>query len=251
MNNGAWDFPANTKGYTASVILEYVTQLTELRYGFSLVPEEANGMVMNWDLNKAGSHTLEYTGHYKLAGRTGTIRLLTFFTRAHMGNYRESIALNPSAPDITATRRYGHNKWGFGINLEQAVKDNLGLFFRASWDDGNNETWAFTEIDRTASIGISASGSRWKRKNDRLGLDYVISGISRPHRDYLQAGGYGFILGDGRLNYSPEQLAELYYTLELTKNIYVSGTCQFILNPGYNKDRGPVSVFSVRIHVVI
>jgi high affinity Mn2+ porin len=251
MNNGAWDFPANTKGYTPSAVLEFVTPLQELRYGFSLVPAEANGMTMNWKINKAGSHSLEYSQHYSFAGKSGTLRLFSFFTTANMGNYYQSIALNPTSPDISASRKYGHTKYGFGVNLEQSVNNDMGLFIRASWNDGNNETWAFTEIDRSVSFGFSSNGSRWERQNDILGLAYVISGISKPHRDYLMAGGYGFILGDGKLNYSPEHLAELYYSVELTKNIYLSGAYQFILNPGYNKDRGPVNVFSIRVHTFI
>ncbi|TAL61531.1 MAG: carbohydrate porin [Bacteroidetes bacterium] len=248
MNNGAWDFPANTKGYTPSVLIELVTPGTELRYGFSLVPKVANGRIMNWNINKAGSHTLEYTRHYCLGGKNGSLRFLSFFTTTDMGNYDQSIALNPNAPDITSTRKYGHTKYGFGINAEQSVTENLGAFFRASWNDGNNETWAYTEIDQSVSLGISASGRKWRREKDILGLAYVSSGISEPHRNYLKAGGKGFILGDNNLNYSLEHLAEIYYSLGLSKNIYLSGTYQFILNPGYNKDRGPVNVFSVRVH---
>jgi high affinity Mn2+ porin len=248
MSNGAWDFPANTKGYTPSILLEFVTPKFELRYGFSLVPKSANGMVMNWDIQQAGSHTLEYTQNYTLNGNKGSLRLLTFFTTANMGNYNKSLALDPLAPDITATRKNGNTKYGFGINAEQFINKDLGVFFRTSWNDGNNETWVFTEIDRSASVGISSGGSRWGRQNDNLGLAFVTSGLSPQHRAYLKAGGKGFVLGDGNLNYSWEHLAELYYTLEFTRNIFISGAYQFLVNPGYNKDRGPVNVFSIRVH---
>ena len=251
MSNGAWDFPANTRGYTPSIILEYVTPGRELRYGFSLVPREANGMAMNWQISKAGSQTLEYTRHYNLAGKNGTFRILSFFTTTDMGNYNRSIIINPSAPDVIATRKYGRTKYGFGINAEQSISESLGAFFRAGWNDGNNETWAFSEIDRSLSFGISSNGRKWNRQNDILGIAYVISGISGPHRNYLKAGGNGFMLGDGNLNYSLENLAEIYYTFELSKSIYLSGACQVIMNPGYNKDRGPVNVFSIRIHTII
>ena len=119
---------------------------------------------------------------------------------------------------------------------------------KGSWNDGQNETWSYTEIDKTLSLGIVANGKKWNRQNDVIGVGYVISGISEPHRNYLRAGGNGFILGDGNLNYSPEHLAEIYYSLGLTKNILLSGAYQHIINPGYNKDRGPVNVFSVRVH---
>jgi high affinity Mn2+ porin len=251
MSNGAWDFPANTKGYTPSLVLEYVTPKHELRYGFSLVPTRPNGMVMNWKINTAGSHTLEYTYNYTIAGKKGAFRLLSFFTTANMGNYNQSITLNPSAPDLLVSEKNGRTKYGFGINYEQEINKELGGFLRASWNDGNNETWVFTEIDRSISIGLSLNGNRWNRENDNIGFAHVVSGVSVPHRNYLQAGGMGFELGDGNLNYGLEQLTEIYYSMELTKYLFISGTYQFVQNPGYNKDRGPVNVFSVRVHVII
>ena len=251
MSNGAWDFPANTKGYTPSVVLEYVTPRHELRYGFSLVPTQPNGMIMNWNFNKAGSHTLEYTYNYTIAGNQGAVRLLSFFTTANMGNYNQSITLNPTAPDIFASEKQGRTKYGFGINCEQELNKDLGVFLRTSWNDGNNETWIFTEIDRSMSFGIVSNGNKWNRKSDNIGLACVISGISAPHRNYLKAGGMGFELGDGNLNYASEQLAEIYYSMAFTRYLFISGTYQFILNPGYNKDRGPVNVFSLRFHAII
>ena len=253
MDNGAWDYPANTRGYTPSVVLEYVSPKHELRYGFSLVPLTANGNQMNWDISKAGSHTIEYTYRHKIKNQKGAIRLLCFFTTTNMGNYRKSITLNPANPNIEDTRKYGNTKYGFGINAEQNITNDLGCFFRASWNDGNNETWAFTEIDHSISAGLSLTGQRWKRENDNIGLAYVASGISNPHRDYLKAGGKGFMLGDGNLNYSLEHLTELYYSAELVKNhIYLTGAYQFLVNPGYNRDRqGPVNIFSVRLHARI
>lgn len=249
MNNGAWDFPANTRGYTPSIVLEYVTPKNEWRAGFSLEAKVANAMDMNWNISKTGAYTLEYTHNYFLDNKKGALRLVSYFNLSHMGNYNQSIKSNPNSPNILSSEAYGHSKYGFGINGEQEINNDMGVFFRAGWDDGNNETWAYTEIDRTLSIGISSNGNRWKRPNDNVGLAYVISGLSTPHRNYLGAGGLGFELGDGKLNYSAEQLTELYYSMELIKNLYLSGTYQFILNPGYNKDRGPVHVFSLRVHM--
>ncbi len=251
MSNGAWDYPANTRGYTPSIVLEYVTLKHELRYGFSLVSTTPNGMVMNWNINKASSQTLEYTYNYTIAGKKGAFRLLSFFTIANMGNYNQSIELNPTAPSLLATEKYGRTKYGLGINCEQEINKDMGVFFRASWNDGKNETWEFTEIDHSASLGISSDGNKWSRQNDNIGLAYVVSGLSSPHRNYLKAGGIGFELGDGNLNYGLEQLTEIYYSLGLTKYLFISGAYQFILNPGYNKDRGPVNVFSIRIHLTI
>jgi high affinity Mn2+ porin len=251
MSNGAWDYPANTRGYTPSMIFELITPRHEIRYGFSLVSTTPNGMVMNWNINKAGSHTLEYIYNYTVSGRKGAFRFLTFFTTANMGNYNQSIALNPESPDIKTTEKYGHTKYGFGLNGEQEITKDLGVFLRAGWNDGKNETWEFTEIDRSVSCGISVNGERWKRKNDNIGLAYVVSGLSAPHRNYLKDGGLGFELGDGNLNYALENLLEFYYSMELIKNINLSGAYQFIGNPGYNKDRGPVNIFSIRVHIEI
>lgn len=252
MGNGAWDYPANTRGYTPSIVVEYVTPKQELRYAASLMPLAANGNDMDYDIKKASSHTLEYTRRFSLKGKPGAIRLLSFFTTTHMGNYNESVKLDPVTPDVISTREYGRTKYGFGINAEQSITNDAGIFFRSSWNDGNNETWAFTEIDHSISLGLSSNGKKWKRPNDNIGLAYVLSGISVPHRNYLRSGGKGFMLGDGQLNYKNEQLAELFYSAELKKNsLYLSGFYQFLMNPGYNKDRGPVNVFSIRFHVII
>jgi high affinity Mn2+ porin len=250
MDNGAWDYPANTRGYTPGIVLELVTPVHEIRYGFSLVPVTANGLDMNWKIAKAGSHTLEYTHRHTINNKNGAIRLLGFFNRANMGNYRQSIALAPQNPVIMNTRKYGNNKYGFGINAEQALTNNLGFFFRAGWNDGKNETWCFTEIDHSISAGLSMTGSQWNRSNDNIGLAYVASGVSKPHREYLEAGGKGFMLGDGTLNYTHEHLTELYYSAAIVQdNLFLSGAYQLLLNPGYNADRqGPVHIFSVRLH---
>lgn len=253
MDNGAWDYPANTRGYSPSLVFEYVTKKHELRYGISLVPLTANGNTMNWAISKSVSNTIEYTHLHLMKNQPGAIRLLGFFTTTDMGNYRQSIALSPLNPNITDTRKYGNTKFGFGINAEQNITTDLGCFFRTSWNDGNNETWVFTEIDRSLSAGLTMTGQRWKRDNDNCGFAFVVSGISNPHKDYLKAGGKGFILGDGNLTYAWEKLAEIYYSAELVKNrLYLSGTYQFLLNPGYNSDRqGPVNIFSIRLHSVI
>ena len=251
MSNGAWDFPANTRGYTPSIVLEWVTPKNELRYGFSLLPTTANGMNMNWDINNAGSHTLEYTHNYSLLSKKGILRMVSYLNYGNMGNYNESLTQNSKSPNIITNRRYGRTKYGFGINAEQAINNNLGAFMRLGWGNGKNETWAFTEIDHSVSLGLSLKGGSWKRPSDIIGLAHVISGLSTPHINYLKAGGKGFELGDGNLNYTLEQLAEIYYSLQMTKSISLSGAYQFIMNPGYNNDRGPVNVFSARLHFQI
>ena len=250
MSNGAWDYPANTRGYTPSIVLEYISPKHEIRYGFSLIPLVANGPNMNWEVSKANSNTLEYVHHHAVKNRKGAVRILGFYTMGQMGNYQQSVSLSPVNPSIENTRSFGRKKFGFGINVEQEISNYLGGFIRASWNDGKNETWAFTEIDQSLSAGLQMNGKPWKRENDYIGCAYVISGISKDHRNYLAAGGKGFMLGDGKLNYTNEQLTELYYTARLRENIFLTGDYQLILNPGYNKDRrGPISVFSIRVHL--
>ncbi|MDP4269979.1 MAG: carbohydrate porin [Bacteroidota bacterium] len=252
MDNGAWDYPANTRGYTPSMVLEYVTPTDELRYAASLLPKDPNGSDMNWNIAKSISQSLEYTRRYHLINHTGAVRVLGFVSKTHAGSYRESLVQKPVNPDIDQTHKDGRVKYGFTLNVEQGLNDFIGCFARAGWNDGKTETWAFTEIDNTLSAGFSFDGVKWCRPDDNFGIAYVNSGLSKPHQDYLKAGGKGFMLGDGNLNYSREQLTELYYSAALSKNIFLTGTYQLLLNPGYNKDRqGPVNIFSFRIHVEI
>jgi high affinity Mn2+ porin len=250
MSNGAWDYPANVRGYTWGGVIEYGSEKFKLRAASVMVPLEANGNVMDKKFANANSNVIEAELPFHLGDHGGILRLLSFYTQAHMGNYNLSVAENPGSPDITATRKYSRNKFGWGVNIEQSLSDNAGLFFRASWNDGKNETWAFTEIDRSISGGILTNGARWRRPGDQLGFGTVISGLSPDHRNYLAAGGYGFIIGDGALNYGHEWVTEIFYRLNpLHKNFFITPNYQFVVNPGYNKARGPAHVAAVRIHV--
>ena len=135
------------------------------------------------------------------------------------------------------------------INAEQEISDNAGLFARMSYNDGKNETWAFTEIDGSVAAGVSFKGTKWKRPDDVFGVGIVVNGLSKDHENYLAAGGYGFLIGDGRLDYGYESILETYYNFKLNNYLYVSPDYQFVLNPAYNKDRGPIHVFGLRAHV--
>ena len=254
MSNGAWDVPSNVYGYCPSIVMDKVNEKYELHYAFSLIPIQINGPVIDWHVAKANSQTLEYARKYKFKSQPGAFRLMSFFTTTHMGNYQEALQAmalqgNDNPPDIALNREYGRTKYGFGANMEQNISNSLGCFVRASWNDGHNEDWMYSEIDLTLSAGLAENMGNAGRKDDNAGVAFVVSGISKTHREYLEAGGNGFLLGDGKLNYMPEQLAEIYYSASLIKGkMYVSGFYQFILNPGYNMDRGPVNVFSVRVH---
>jgi high affinity Mn2+ porin len=165
-----------------------------------------------------------------------------------MGNYQQAINnAGTTAPDVTDSRLYGRTKWGFYISMDNYF-GSIHHFIKGSWNDGRNETWAFTEIDRSIATGLQFDGSIWKRKNDRFALAFVSNGLSVNHKNYLVKGGYGFLIGDGKLNYGRENIFEAYYSLNVFKQISISPDYQFVLHPSYNKDRGPVHIIGLRMH---
>jgi high affinity Mn2+ porin len=164
-----------------------------------------------------------------------------------MGDYRTTLNTPSYNLDITQSRSMSV-KYGVGFNIEQALSQELGVFLRASWNDGHTETWAFTEVDQSLSFGASLKGNRWHRDSDSAGAALIINGLSNAHRDYLTAGGYGFVIGDGHLNYANEAIAEVYYLYKVKDGLDLSGDVQYVQNPAYNADRGPVSIASARLH---
>ncbi|MBJ6107771.1 carbohydrate porin [Hymenobacter sp. BT523] len=255
MSAGGWDYAANTRGYTVGGVLEYVTPAFALRVGSTLEPTYANGPTLDFHYRTAHAETVELTKSYRLGGRQGTLRLLGFRNVAAMGDYRAATAANPRLHADTSAvalfRAPGRTKTGFALNAEQELTKNVGLFARVSYNDGRYETWAFTEIDHSASLGLVSTGARWQRPDDRLGAAVVVNGLSPEHRAYLAAGGYGFIVGDGALSYGLESIAEVYYSFSLPRyHASISPDYQLVINPGYNRDRaGPVHVAAVRLHV--
>jgi high affinity Mn2+ porin len=246
MSNGAWDFPADTKGYTGGFTAEWTQATRTLRYGALMEPKEANGRPLDPHLGQALGQIFEWEERYVIGGHPGAIRPLVYWNRAHMGSYAEATRL--AVPDVTQTRAY-RAKVGAGLNWEQEVAKDIGVFARAGFNDGRNETWAFTEIDRTLSAGVSVKGARWGRADDTFGAALLANGLSGDHRRYLAAGGVGFIAGDGRLAYAAEQIFETYYDWKPVAWLALAADYQFIEHPAYNRARGPVSVFAVRAHV--
>jgi high affinity Mn2+ porin len=178
---------------------------------------------------------------------------LAYTNYANMGLYRDAViqfaeGLVP-APDITRHPWHITGKYGFGVNLEQTLTPNVSAFARWGWDNGKTESFAYTEIDSTVAEGVRVNGVKWHRKQDRAGIAFVSNGIKKDHQNYLAAGGYGFLLGDGRLNYGRENILESYYTAHVWRGIYVAAGLHDIVNPGYNRDRGPVIVPAFRAHV--
>jgi high affinity Mn2+ porin len=247
MLNGAWDYAADTRGYVYAAGITLNRKEYALRYAVTAMPSSANGYNFDPKILLANSHNLEYQRNFAYNDRPGHLHLLAYLNNAHMGSYRESLAQTPVNPDITATRAY-RVKYGFGTSLDLELTDDLGIFSRLGWNNGQTESFAFTEVDRTASLGLALQGTRWGRKNDQVGLAGVINGISGVHAAYLAAGGLGFQLGDGALNYGYEEILETYYRYQLRPGIHISADVQGINNPGYNRDRGPVAVGSVRFH---
>jgi high affinity Mn2+ porin len=250
MDNGAWDYPANTRGYVLGSTAELGQSDWTLRFAFTMVVTKENSSTWDAKIGKANTQTLEFEKRYTLSGQKGTVRVLGFLNNGKFGNYREAINQNPAAPNVDSTQAYGRHKYGFGISADQYLTKDFGVFAKTSYNDGHTETWFFTEIDRSISFGAVLKGTSWKRNDDELGLAFIGNGLSADHRDYLAAGGYGFLIGDGKLNYSPEMIAELYYKVNAyQKKIWLSPDYQFILHPAYNADRGPVNVFGIRAHV--
>jgi len=250
MDNAAWDYPANTRGYILGATAELGQPDWTLRFAFTMVTTQANMSIWDKKIGKANTQTIEFEKRYTLSGQKGTVRVLGFLNNGKFGNYRDAIAQNPTAPNVDTTQTYGRHKYGFGISADQYFTKDFGVFAKVSYNDGHNQTWFFTEIDRSLSFGAVLKGSSWKRADDELGLAFVGNGLSPNHRGYLAAGGYGFLIGDGKLNYSPEMIAELYYKVNAyQKKIWLSPDYQFILHPAYNADRGPVNVFGIRAHV--
>jgi hypothetical protein len=253
-NNGAWDYAADTRGYTVGGLIEYDDQAWSLRYGLFAMPVVANGIDMDWAFSRARAHNGEFElRHSFIAKRKGTERVLFYANRAHMGTYREAVnaflAGTDSTPNILLHEHYGALKYGFGYNAEQELTETLRLFGRFGWNEGQHESFAYTEVDQTVEAGGDYAGTRWHRPADKIGLALVSNAIKRDHQDYLRLGGLGFLLGDGKLNYGRENIVESYFNYHAWRGLFYSVDVQHINNPGYNRDRGPAWVGSVRVHV--
>lgn len=248
--SGAWDYPADTRGYTWGVLSDLTVDWWSARAGIALEPKYANLADMDWRIDKSHGLMAEYEARYFLGKRRGATSLLVFFNQARMGSYQQVLD-NPAAygNSVAATREDGRTKYGFALSMEQELTPTLGAFLRLSANDGANESWAFTEIDRSLAVGAVQDGAPWHRPRDEVGVAIVIDGLSPSHRKYLEGGGYGFLLGDGALNYGPEIISDIYYNFRLADWASLSAIYQPIVNPGYNRDRGPVHVFSGRLHV--
>lgn len=253
-NNGAYDYAADTRGYTVGVVADYEDRNWGFRFAESLMPKVANGIDLVWKPWQAHAENFEYElRHGVIPKKGGVVRLLAYTNYANMGMYHDAIAqfqagLAP-VPEITNHPWRITRKYGFGINLEQDLTHYLSAFGRFGWDNGKTESFAYTEVDQTLAGGLGANGEWWHRRYDRAGVAVVTNAICKDHQIYLADGGLGFLLGDGALRYGREKIVETYYTAHVWRGIYLAPGLQHINNPGYNQDRGPVLVPSLRLHV--
>jgi high affinity Mn2+ porin len=247
MANEAWDYPADSLGYMTGFAADLNQPHWALRYGFFQMPESSNGMAQDAHYLDAWGMVTEFERRYALHSHPGAVRLLAYLNSAHMGSYQEAInSANPTA-NIEATRAYRY-KYGFGLNVEQEIVKNVGAFVRLGWSNGKTEAWTFADVDRTATLGLSIKGEFWHRPNDTFGLAGVLNSASRVHQAFFAAGGTGILGGDGALHYGWEQVLETYYDVQIWKTMHGAMDYQFVSNPAFNRDRGPVSVFGARLH---
>jgi high affinity Mn2+ porin len=268
VNNEAWDYAADSIGYTTGLAVELNQPKWTLRYGFFQVPHNQNGLTaedsfFKWPYDpsadgssqdgpflRAWAMVTEFERRYSINDHPGTIRFLAFLNKADMASYSAATAIlkadGPGA-DISAAGAYRY-KYGFGLNWEQEIAKNVGIFSRLGWNDGQEQGWMFSDVDYAASLGLSIKGEAWHRPDDTFGLAGAFNGISKEEQEFLAAGGTGILAGDGKLNYGWEKILETYYDFQIWKTIHASLDYQFITDPAFNRDRGPVSVFGARLH---
>lgn len=251
MTYGAYDYAADARGYSWGVALEYDRDDWAIRAGRFIQPTVPNELRLDPKIFEHYGDQIEIERAYTIGAQPGRLRVLAFRSRARMSRFRDALDLaaqTGTTPDINAVRTGEQVKSGYGLNLEQAITPDVGVFGHAMWADGQTEEYAFTEIDRSLSGGVMIKGHAWGRGQDTLGIAFAGHGLSEAHRDYLAAGGLGFFIGDGRLNYRPESIVETFYSLNVVTRAWITLDVQSIWNPAYNADRGPVTVGSIRLH---
>jgi high affinity Mn2+ porin len=262
MANITWDYGQDTIGYTTGLALELSQPQWALRYGFFQMPRDKNGFTgddqyFKWPAQgsygpflRSWAMAAELERRYRIKAHPGAIRLLAWLDEANFATYQAATAIllaqGPGA-SISAARAYRF-KYGFGLNWEQELVKNAGLFSRLGWNDGRHETWTFTDADYSGSLGASIKGEAWRRPDDTFGLAGVITGASRDNQRFLEAGGTDMLDGDGALAYGWEKTLETYYDFKLWKTVHAALGYQFVVDPAFNRARGPVSVFAARLH---
>lgn len=257
--NAAWDYPADALGYTTGVAVELNQPRWALRYGFFQITSMRNGFTAEdqyllWPGEPSGGDgrfwhawdmVVENEQRYSIKSHPGILRILGYVNQGEFGGYQAALYAPDVNIDLTHALRH---EFGFGLNFEQEITKNIGVFSRLGWNDGITEAWMFTDVNHTGSVGVSINGAGWHRPEDTIGVAGVISGISVDNQRYLAAGGLGILDGDGALNYAKEKVVETYYQAKLTKHLLGALDYQFVADPAFNTARGPVSFFGARLH---
>jgi hypothetical protein len=260
MNWGNWtyaafDYAADARGFGWGFAAEWYQDDWALRFGRMSGPQEPNMLPVDLALGSHYGDQLEIEHAHQLYGHPGKVRVLGWRNRAKLASFSDALAwLNAhpgqySGPDaLYAVRNTEKIKYGLGLNVEQELSDNAGLFLRAMQADGRTETYAFTEVDGSLSSGFLIKGGSWERSEDTIGLSLMRNTLSDERRRFLEAGGTSFFIGDGALRYRPEGIFEGFYSMGISKSIWLTTDYQRIRNPAYNADRGPINVYAIRLH---
>lgn len=267
LSYAAYDFAADARGYAWGGVAELYWDKFTIRVGRITPPKQPNQLELDFRLDKVYGDQLEVEHSHTLFGKAGAVRILGYSNHENMGRFDEATGLhaadrtknattctsfsygsnNSSAPDLCWVRR-PQNKVGIGINVEQHVTDDIGVFLRAMYSDGRTEVYSYTSTDRSFSFGALAHGTLWNRPLDVTGIGMGIGLISDTHAEYLKQGGIDGFIGDGNINVAPELVNEVFYAVSVASNAWITGDYQRITNPAYNADRGPVDIFSARFH---
>jgi high affinity Mn2+ porin len=267
MTNAAYDFAADSRGYTVGLAGELYYDEWAFRFGRYAVPKNPNDLNLDFRVFKFYGDQLELEHKHQLFEQDGAVRVLMFHNHLSTGTFNGAIAAlqanpgqnaadcvgssygssNTAAPDVCWSRAT-HDKYGIGINMEQRISDDVGSFFRGMYNDGRSEVYNYTSTDRSLSGGLVFHGRVWDRHKDAVGLGFAQNMLSAAHRQYLQMGGADQFIGDGNLRYRPERVYEIYYKLHLIGSMWATADYQYIQNPAYNADRGPINMLGLRFH---
>lgn len=268
MTNAAYDFAADARGYSWGIVGEYYFDDWAFRLGRFAAPKNPNQLQLDFNILDSYGDQAELEHRHIIKGQPGAVKILAYRNHENMGRFSDAIAAfqadaaknattcttfnygsgNASAPDLCWSRK-PNVKMGIGINIEQHITPDIGFFFRGMYSDGKTEVDSYSSSDRSISLGVAMKGLRWGREKDSLGLGFAQSWLSRQHVAYLNLGGIDGFIGDGRINYKPEQVFDIYYQCHVYRSIWLSFDYQHIANPAYNADRGPINLFGGRVHL--
>jgi hypothetical protein len=267
LTNAAYDFAADARGYTTGLVGEFYFDDWAFRFGHIAGPKNPNDLQLNFEMLSNYGEQIELEHKHVIKDQPGAIKILGYRNQENSGRYTDAIAAFQADPAKNATTCTGYNynssnvnapdlcwarksniKMGIGINMEQSLTEDIGLFFRGMYSDGKTEVYSYTSSDRSLSFGSAIKGIRWGREKDTVGLGYAQSWLSTDHVNYLNMGGVDGFIGDGKINYKPEQVVDIYYQWHVIKSTWLTFDYQYLSNPAFNADRGPVNIYNARVH---